>query len=329
MTLRGRLEWLQGFEAKRQEDEVQYGAGSYPYKLVFDPNTNAFVVYKELNGEEGYQAGKDDAKYVNGYYFTPSKMKRDGLYFNEQAKSLQSGTPWTIDCQPWNKQYGDLDNRWTKKKWFDAKGLVKPPSNSPYKKFTTWFKTIYDSVLPKGESDETKQARKAKPFLTPNAAYYANQITDGLADDICKAEGRGTVEAYIDATYQQANPQGQGQPYKYEISQLIMSKIKASADWKAEVKDRVTKVIRDGDGTRSGECSCSTVWIEQYGAVAKKKRTPEQFHQMWAQRQGAPTRVFHTQEQPIFSEAPKARRARPPPAEEGELPGDDGEFDSS
>jgi hypothetical protein len=39
-----------GFEAKRQEYEAQYGAGSYPYKSVSDSNTNAFVVYKELNG---------------------------------------------------------------------------------------------------------------------------------------------------------------------------------------------------------------------------------------------------------------------------------------
>jgi hypothetical protein len=111
MTLRGRMATPVGFEAKRQEYEAQYGAGSYPYKSVFDPNTNAFVVYKELNGEEGYQAGKDDAKYVNGYYFTPSKMKKDGLYFNEQAKGLQSGTHWTIDGQVWNKQYGENDNR--------------------------------------------------------------------------------------------------------------------------------------------------------------------------------------------------------------------------
>jgi hypothetical protein len=86
-----------GFEAKSQEYGAEYGAGSYPYKPVFGPNTNAFVVYKELNGEEGYQAGKDDAKYVNGYYFTPSKMEKNGLDFGEQAKSLQSGTPWTID----------------------------------------------------------------------------------------------------------------------------------------------------------------------------------------------------------------------------------------
>jgi hypothetical protein len=86
-----------GFEAKRQEYEAQYGAGSYPYKSVFDPNTNAFVVYKELSCEEGYHAGKGDAKCVNGYYFTPSKMKKDELYFNEQAKSLQSGkhSRWT------------------------------------------------------------------------------------------------------------------------------------------------------------------------------------------------------------------------------------------
>jgi hypothetical protein len=84
-----------GFEAKRQEYEAQYGAGSYPCKSVFDPNINAFVVCKELNGEEGYQACKYDAKYVNGYYFTPSKMEKDGLYFNEQAKSHQSGMLWT------------------------------------------------------------------------------------------------------------------------------------------------------------------------------------------------------------------------------------------
>jgi hypothetical protein len=42
-----------------------------------------------LNGEEGYQAGKYDANYANGYCFTPSKMKKDGLYFNEQAKAYK------------------------------------------------------------------------------------------------------------------------------------------------------------------------------------------------------------------------------------------------
>jgi hypothetical protein len=48
-----------------------------------------------------------------------------------------------------------------------------------------------------------------------------------LAYDICEAEGKGTVGAYTNAAYEQANPQGQGQPYKYEISQLFISKIKA------------------------------------------------------------------------------------------------------
>jgi hypothetical protein len=139
-----------------------------------------------------------------------------------------------------------------KKKWFETKGLVKPPSNSPYKKFTTWFKARYGVVLPKGEDERAKATRKAKPFLTLNAAYYGNQISDSLADDICEAEGKGTVEAYTDATYAQANPHKQGQHYKYQISQLILSKIKASAAWKSEVKERVAHVIKDGICTRNG-----------------------------------------------------------------------------
>jgi hypothetical protein len=107
-------------------------------------------------------------------------------------------------------------------------------------------------VLPKGDDERAEAAMKAKPFLTLNAQYYANQITDGLADDICEAEGKGTVEQYTDSTYAKAAPQKQGQPYKYEISQLILSKIKASADWKSEAGERVNQVIRDGNGTRNG-----------------------------------------------------------------------------
>jgi hypothetical protein len=212
-----------------------------------------------------------------------------------------------MDGQVWNKQYGDTENRWNKKKWFDAQGLVKPPSNSPYKKFITWLKAQYDAVLPKGDDERAKAARKAKPFLTLNAAYYANQITDGLADDICEAEGKGTVEAYTDATYAQAKPQKQGQPYKHEISQLILSKIKASADWKSEVKERVAQVIKDGNGARNGN-QAAQQWIRDYGEVERKKRTSQQFQQMWSQRQGAATRAFQTQQEPIFSTRQRGQR---------------------
>jgi hypothetical protein len=45
--------------------------------------------FKELKGEHGYQSGKNDAKYVNGYDFTSSKMGKDYLCFSEQVKSLQ------------------------------------------------------------------------------------------------------------------------------------------------------------------------------------------------------------------------------------------------
>jgi hypothetical protein len=57
-----------------------------------------------------------------------------GLYFNEQAKSLQSEMLWTMDGEAWNKQHGDNDNIWNKKKWLKSQGLAKPPSNSPHKK---------------------------------------------------------------------------------------------------------------------------------------------------------------------------------------------------
>jgi hypothetical protein len=105
--------------------------------------------------------------------------------------------------------------------------------------------------------------------------------------------------------------QGQGQPFKYEISQLIISKIKASADWKAEVKDRVTKVIKDGKGTRNGN-AVAQQWIQQYCEVERKKRKPEQFQKMRSQRQGAPTRVFQTQQEPNFTTRQRGQR---PPAE--------------
>jgi hypothetical protein len=123
------------------------------------------------------------------------------------------------------------------------------------KKLTTWFEPIYDSALPKDDDGSDKAAGKAKPFLALNAAYNSNRITDGLADDTSEAEGKRTldapyyanqitdgltydiweaeckrtVKAYTDATYQQANPQRRSQPYKFGISQLILSRIRASA----------------------------------------------------------------------------------------------------
>jgi hypothetical protein len=65
----------------------------------------------------------------------------------------------------------------------------------------------------------------------------------GLADEICQAEGKGTVEAFTDELYAEANPQGQGPPYKYTISEMIINKIKGSKDWKDEVKAGVDQVI--------------------------------------------------------------------------------------
>jgi hypothetical protein len=58
---------------------------SFAWHSAYDADKGAFIVYNELNGEERYQTGKDDAKFVKGYYFTPSEMKRDYLYLRAQA----------------------------------------------------------------------------------------------------------------------------------------------------------------------------------------------------------------------------------------------------
>jgi hypothetical protein len=69
--------------------------------------------------KKGFQPEKDDAKCVNGYYFAPSKMKRDSYYLREQSKAERTRN--LLDRRWWNSlepRYGTrnmvMNNRRTK-----------------------------------------------------------------------------------------------------------------------------------------------------------------------------------------------------------------------